>query len=77
MNFKNKLTFTAIGLFLTMLSYGQTNETITEYLGVSRSISFDKVSYNLAWTSHPTGNYHKQEYLDKGDTIEKYKINTN
>ena len=73
MNFKNKLTFAVLGIFLTILSYGQTNKTITEYLGVAGPISFDKVSYNLAWTSHPTDNYYKQEYLAKGDTIEKFK----
>ena len=73
MNFKNRLILIIPGLFLTILSYGQTHKTITEYLGVAGPISFDKFSYNLTWTSHPTDNYYKQEYLVKGDTIEKFK----
>lgn len=72
MNFKNKITTVLLGLLLTTFSFGQTAKPI-EYLGVAQQISFDKISYNLAWTSHPTDNYYKQEYLAKGDTIEKFK----
>ena len=57
---------------MTTVAFGQTTKP-TEYLGVAGQISFDKTSYNLAWTSHPTDNYYKQEYLAKGDTIEKFK----
>ncbi len=72
MNFKNKITTVLLGLLLTTFAFGQTTKS-TEYLGVAEQISFDKTSYNLAWTSHPTNNYYKQEYLAKGDTIEKFK----
>jgi hypothetical protein len=72
MNFKGKFLITLIGLLVTALSFGQTTKP-TDYLGVSGPISFDKVSYNLAWTSHSPDNYYKQEYLAKGDTLEKFK----
>ena len=72
MNLKNIITTVLLGLLLTTFAYGQTTKP-TEYLGVAGQISFDKTSYNLAWTSHPTDNYYKQEYLAKGDTIEKFK----
>ena len=72
MNLKNKITTVLLGLLLTTFSFGQTAKSI-EYLGVAQQLSFDKGSYNLAWTSHPTDNYYKQEYLAKGDTIEKFK----
>jgi len=72
MNLKGKISITLIGLLITGFSFGQTTKP-TEYLGVPGPISFDKVSYNLAWTSHPADNYYKQEYLAKGDTIEKFK----
>ena len=72
MNLKNKITTVLLGLLLTTFSFGQTAKPI-EYLGVAQQISFDKISYNLAWTSHPTDNYYKQEYLATGDTIEKFK----
>ena len=57
---------------MTTCSFGQ-NAKPAEYLGVGGPISFDKVNYNLAWTSHPADNYYKQEYLAKGDAIEKFK----
>ena len=72
MNIKHKITTVLLGLLLTTFSFGQITKP-TEYLGVAGQISFDKTSYNLAWTSHPTDNYYKQEYLAKGDTIEKFK----
>ena len=72
MNLKNKITTVLLGFLLTTVAFGQTTKP-TEYLGVAGQISFDKTSYNLAWTSHPTDNYYKQEYLAKGDTIEKFK----
>ena len=72
MTFKHKITTALLGLLLTTFSFGQTAKPI-EYLGVATQLSFDNVSYNLAWTSHPTDNYFKQEYLAKGDTIEKFK----
>ena len=72
MNLKNKITTVLLGLFFTNLSYGQAIKP-TEYLGVNGAIKFDKISYNLSWTSHPADNYYKQEYLAKGDTTEKFK----
>lgn len=72
MNLKNKITTVLLGFLLTTVAFGQTTKP-TEYLGVAGQISFDKTSYNLAWTSHPTDNYYKQEYLAKGNTIEKFK----
>ena len=72
MTFKTTLATLLTGLLLTTIVFGQTTKP-TEYLGVAAPISFDKVSYNLAWTSHPADNYYKQEYLAKGDTIEKFK----
>ena len=71
MTFKHKITTVLLGLLMTTFSFGQTKPT--EYLGVAGQISFDKILYNLTWTSHPADNYYKQEYLEKGDTIEKFK----
>lgn len=72
MYIKSKIKTVLLGLLLTTFSFGQTSKP-TEYLGVTGPILFDNRSYNLAWTSHPTDNYYKQEYLAKGDTIEKFK----
>lgn len=72
MNSPKKLITFLTGIILTTFTLGQTLKP-TEYLGVAGPISFDKITYNLAWTSHPTDDYYKQEYLATGDTIEKFK----
>lgn len=70
---KNKIATLSVGLLLTTASFGQATKTVINYLRVAGPISFEKDSYNLAWTSHPADNYYKQEYLAQGDTIEKFK----
>lgn len=70
---KNKIATVSVGLLLTTASFGQATKTVINYLRVAGPISFEKDSYNLAWTSHPADNYYKQEYLAKGDTLEKFK----
>lgn len=72
MNLKNKITTVLLSLLLTTFAFGQTSKP-KEYLGVPEQISFDNTSYHLVWTSHPADNYYKQEYIIKGDTIEKFK----
>jgi hypothetical protein len=54
------------------LSFGQTTK-IKEYLSVPGPITLGNVTYNLVWTSHPTDEYYKQEYIPKGDNVEKFK----
>ena len=73
MNTKNKITTLVVGLLLTTASFGQTTETVTDYLGLAKPILFDEGSYNLAWSAHPTDNYYKQEYLAQGDTLDRFK----
>lgn len=64
-------------LFLTMAitssvaSFGQ--KPVTDYLKVNKPLAFDGKSFVLSWSSHPSGNYYKQEYLVKGDNLEKFK----
>ena len=44
-----------------------------DYLGTGKSLTFDKVDYNLTWTSHPSDNLYMQEYISENDSIEKFK----
>ncbi len=46
---------------------------IKDYIGVGKEIIFDNGAYQLAWSSNPSSGYYKQEYLQHGDTLEKYK----
>ena len=53
-------------------SYGQTKKAVVDYLNLPGPIAFDSKSYNLSWTSHPSANYYKQEYIVKGDNVAKF-----
>jgi hypothetical protein len=46
---------------------------MTDYLNVPGPVVFDKKSYNLSWTSHPSANYYKHEYIMPGDNVDKFK----
>ena len=47
--------------------------SINDYLGTGKSLTFDKVDYNLTWTSHPSDNLYMQEYISENDSIENFK----
>lgn len=44
----------------------------TDYLHVPGPISFKQKEYFLSWSSHPSENYYKHEYLPKGESAEDY-----
>ncbi|MGS1097236.1 hypothetical protein ACVCNR_22055 (plasmid) [Aquamicrobium terrae] len=45
---------------------------VVDYLGVPGPIEFDGKSYGLAWSSQPSANYTKQEYVSSGQAVETY-----
>ncbi|MDB5589044.1 MAG: hypothetical protein JWP26_4014 [Devosia sp.] len=47
-------------------------DTVVEALGVPGPIDFLGDSYALSWTSHPTPDYFKQEYLPQGQQSDSY-----
>jgi hypothetical protein len=57
-------------LLISGVSYGQNQ--VKDYLNISRLITFNKRNYSLAWSSHPSDNYYKQEYRQAGDTTERF-----
>ena len=58
---------------LPFFSLGQANNAAKDYLGLAKPISFENAIYHLVWTSHPTEQYYKQEYLVKGESLEKFR----
>ena len=60
-------------LLFTMVTNAQTNVKPVDKLGVKGPLSFDNTVYNLSWTSNPTPNYFKQEYLPKVEDEAKFK----
>jgi hypothetical protein len=45
----------------------------TDRLGVPGPLQFDGSSYQLAWSSQPSPDYVKQEYLPAGDSLPNYR----
>lgn len=46
---------------------------VENFLNAPETINFSGTDFNLAWSSHPSANYYKQEFIPKGDNVEKYK----
>ena len=51
---------------------GQANNGPVNYLNTPADLSFNNLTYGLSWTSHPSLEYYKQEYIPKGETVEKF-----
>lgn len=43
-----------------------------EMLGIPGPITFEGTEFELAWTSHPSPTYYKQEYVPAGEAVESY-----
>ena len=47
-------------------------QPVTDYLGVPGPIVLGDTNYELAWSSHPTAELTKHEYVPDGQTVEHY-----
>lgn len=47
--------------------------TVENFLNTPEMISLTGTNFDLAWSSHPTENYYKQEYIPQNNTVDKYK----
>ncbi|OSZ79806.1 hypothetical protein CAP36_00640 [Chitinophagaceae bacterium IBVUCB2] len=72
MKLNPKLFITITALLTISFAGAQTKKGITEYLTVPGPIILNKNTFHLAWTSHPSANYYKQEYITAKDSIQKY-----
>jgi cobalamin-dependent methionine synthase I len=63
-------------LSAALLSTGFMNHNNTtavkDYLGVPGPVIIGGASYNISWSSHPAANYYKQEYILKGDDVNRF-----
>jgi hypothetical protein len=73
MNVFRMLPVLLLAGILSITTQGQTNKVMHDYLNIPGPIVLDKKSYNLSWSSHPSANFYKQEYIQKGDNPEKFK----
>lgn len=47
-------------------------DSTADYMQVPGPLTFDNTTYHLAWSSKPTDNYFKQQYLAHGDSMAHY-----
>jgi len=69
MNYKLKIFFTFL-CFQTLIVNAQSK--VDDFLGIPGPIKIDNQEFNLVWSSNPTDNYYKQEYLTSSDKLENY-----
>ena len=62
----------AILAFLGLASVANAAEAI-DRLGIPGPLNFSGTAYRLAWSSHPTATYYKQEYLPTGQASSRYR----
>ncbi|MGC4058633.1 MAG: hypothetical protein QM743_11015 [Chitinophagaceae bacterium] len=60
-------------LLLPAVAASAQTEIPKNYLGTESAITFAGLRYDLVWTAHPTPAYFKQEYLPKGEQIDRFK----
>jgi hypothetical protein len=61
-----------LSIFLALGALKSNTPQTQNLLGVRGPIVFEKTSYNLSWSSHPSATYYKQEYLAKGVNPDRY-----
>ncbi|RYM30856.1 hypothetical protein ERX46_17390 [Brumimicrobium glaciale] len=66
----NKYILLSLTVFLC-ISFTTLNSP-KDFLGVGEKIIFNKKEYSLVWSSNPSNNYYKQEYLPDGKTLKEY-----
>lgn len=61
-------------ILLAMSSFipGENQQKTKDYLHVPGPVEFNKLKYDLSWSSHPSATYYKQEYVPAGQTVEKF-----
>lgn len=70
----NKFRYLFISTIIFSGSFVSTGyaQKVKDYLGVPGPVEFNKTKFNLAWTSHPSATYYKQEYTTAQETPEKF-----
>lgn len=71
---KQTILLLLISIFMATIVNAQTQKVPTDYVHVPGPVVFDNKAFNLNWSSHPSANFYKQEYIVKGDSPDKFKI---
>jgi hypothetical protein len=57
---------------VSMSATALAQNAVNERIGIAGPIPFGGVPFKLAWTSHPSPQYYKQEYLPAGQSVDRY-----
>src|SRR6478735_2290658 len=58
-------------VFAVLLNF-ETNAQTADHLQVPGPLKFHGEAFELAWSSHPSATYYKQEYVRKGEKVESF-----
>jgi len=72
LNIKAFLAICVLTLFSVNTIYSQVNSNVVNLLGTPNKITIGNIPFFLAWSSHPSAIYYKQEYLPKNENVEKF-----
>ena len=67
-----KLALSSSFLLLASIATFYGLEEITDVLSIGETIEFNGEEYTLVWSSHPTENYYKQEYLRSHEDLNEF-----
>lgn len=68
----NTLLKTVLTTMVFTLFTGMNFDEIIDYLSAGKELDFNNEKYELKWSSHPSGNYYKQEYLKTGEDFDSF-----
>jgi hypothetical protein len=69
---RRSIGLAAVGLLLLLIARSASPDDAVDRLSVPGPIDFNAASYRLSWSSHPSPDYYKQEYLPAGQTSEHF-----
>jgi len=69
---RRSIGLAAVGLLLLLIARSASSDDAVDRLSVPGPIDFNAASYRLSWSSHPSPDYYKQEYLPAGQTSEHF-----
>lgn len=59
-------------MITSLISNAQTTP-VKNYLNLKVPVNINRTNFQLVWSAHPTKEYYKHEYLEKGDTLPNYR----
>lgn len=61
-----------IPFLLFQVAFVAAQAKVVDYLGIPGPLKVDNQTYYLSWSSHPTAQYYKHEYLQAIDNVDRY-----